>query len=71
MALNCLNSTFKFIVYQGKCPVFIDPKSDLKLAARRVLWGKALNAGQACVAPDYVLIPGEVQDQFIKELKEV
>ncbi|KAG8679851.1 hypothetical protein FRC08_016697, partial [Ceratobasidium sp. 394] len=52
----------------GKSPVVIDPKSDLKLAARRILWGKATNAGQTCVAPDYVLIPEEGQDAFVKEL---
>lgn len=55
----------------GKSPVFIDPKSDLKLAARRILWGKLTNAGQTCVAPDYILIPREAQDDFIKELKAI
>ncbi|CAE6527715.1 unnamed protein product [Rhizoctonia solani] len=53
----------------GKSPVIIDPASDMKLAARRVLWGKAINAGQTCVAPDYVLVPREGQDAFVKELQ--
>ena len=55
----------------GKSPVFIDPKSDFELAARRILWGKLSNAGQVCVAPDYVLIPRDAQDRFVEELKKV
>ncbi|KAF7295551.1 hypothetical protein MIND_01095100 [Mycena indigotica] len=55
----------------GKCPVFIDPASDLKLAAKRIVWGKFTNAGQTCVAPDYILVPKEAQEKFVKELKTV
>ncbi|TCD64862.1 hypothetical protein EIP91_003566 [Steccherinum ochraceum] len=55
----------------GKNPVVIDPKSDLKLAARRLMWGKYTNCGQTCVAPDYVLLPQEIEEVFIKELLEV
>jgi len=55
----------------GKSPVVIDPNTtDLKIAAKRVLWGKAVNAGQICVAPDYVLIPRSAQDAFVEALKE-
>ncbi|KII87702.1 hypothetical protein PLICRDRAFT_112150 [Plicaturopsis crispa FD-325 SS-3] len=54
----------------GKNPVVIDPKCDLAVAAKRILWGKAANAGQLCVCPDYVLIQPEVQDKFIAALKE-
>lgn len=54
----------------GKNPVFIDPKSDLKLAARRVLWGKSANAGQVCIAPDYVLVPRAIQNEFVDELQK-
>lgn len=39
----------------GKSPVFVDDSADLDVAARRIAWGKLLNAGQTCVAPDYVL----------------
>ncbi|KAJ7137785.1 aldehyde dehydrogenase [Mycena epipterygia] len=53
----------------GKSPVFIDPSSDLKLAATRILWGKFANAGQTCVAPDYVLVPKASQDIFVEALK--
>ncbi|KAF7760966.1 hypothetical protein Agabi119p4_10375 [Agaricus bisporus var. burnettii] len=54
----------------GKSPVFIDPNCDLELAARRILWGKVVNAGQTCVAPDYVLIPKGIQDKFVGLLKD-
>ncbi|KAJ6618864.1 NAD-aldehyde dehydrogenase [Mycena sp. CBHHK59/15] len=52
-----------------KSPVFIDPASDLQLAAKRLLWGKFVNAGQTCVAPDYVLVPKASQDVFVEALK--
>ncbi|TDL15121.1 aldehyde dehydrogenase [Rickenella mellea] len=39
----------------GKCPVLIDPEYDIDLAAKRILWGKVTNAGQTCIAPDYIL----------------
>ncbi|KDQ07571.1 hypothetical protein BOTBODRAFT_38656, partial [Botryobasidium botryosum FD-172 SS1] len=54
----------------GKSPVVIDPNMDLKLAARRLLWGKAINAGQTCVAPDYILCPAEVQDKLVAAFRE-
>ncbi|KDN50116.1 hypothetical protein RSAG8_01452, partial [Rhizoctonia solani AG-8 WAC10335] len=53
----------------GKSPVIVDPASDMKLAARRILWGKATNAGQTCVAPDYVLVPRQGQAALVKELE--
>lgn len=55
----------------GKSPVIIDPACDLKLAAKRILWGKVVNAGQTCVAPDYILVPRAFQDTFVQALKEV
>ena len=54
----------------GKSPCIIDETASIKLAARRVLWGKLLNAGQTCVAVDYVLIHSSVKDKFIKYLKK-
>ncbi|KAG5641769.1 hypothetical protein DXG03_004264 [Asterophora parasitica] len=50
-------------------PVIIDPDCDLPTAARRILWGKVVNAGQTCVAPDYILVPRHFQDTFIDALK--
>ena len=55
----------------GKSPVIIDPGCDLKTAAKRILWGKVVNAGQTCVAPDYILVPRDFQDTFVQALKEV
>ena len=51
----------------GKSPVIVDGDANLKLAAKRIVWGKFLNAGQTCIAPDYVLIKREIKDQFVKE----
>ncbi|KNZ72494.1 Aldehyde dehydrogenase family 3 member B1 [Termitomyces sp. J132] len=53
----------------GKSPVFIDSQCDLEMAARRILWGKCVNAGQTCVAPDYVLVPRLFQDKFVAALE--
>ena len=52
----------------GKSPCIIDQDADLKVAAKRVAWGKALNAGQTCIAPDYLIIHEDVKDKFLKLL---
>ena len=52
----------------GKSPCIIDKSADLKVAAKRVAWGKALNAGQTCIAPDYLIIHEDVKDKFLKLL---
>lgn len=54
----------------GKNPVIIDPTANLKIAARRVAFGKCMNAGQTCVAPDYVLIHEDVRDAFVQEYEK-
>ena len=53
----------------GKSPCIVDEGADLKLAARRIAWGKTLNAGQTCIAPDYLLIHKSLQQQFVEEFK--
>ena len=53
----------------GKSPVIIAPDANIPLAARRIAWGKFLNAGQTCVAPDHVYIPTRLRDAFVKELE--
>lgn len=53
----------------GKSPVVVDRTADIKLAAKRVAWGKSLNAGQTCIAPDYLLIHSEVKEQFVEAYK--
>jgi aldehyde dehydrogenase (NAD+) len=52
----------------GKSPCIIDKDADLKVAAKRVAWGKVLNAGQTCIAPDYLMIHEEVKEHFLKRL---
>jgi len=54
----------------GKSPVIIDSSANLKVAARRIAWGKWLNAGQTCVAPDYVLIEETLHQPFIDEVRK-
>ncbi|XP_044758182.1 aldehyde dehydrogenase, dimeric NADP-preferring-like [Coccinella septempunctata] len=49
----------------GKSPVYIDNTADMEIAAKRILWGKCVNAGQTCVAPDYILCTKEVQEKFL------
>ena len=49
----------------GKSPCIITADADLQLAAKRLAWGKALNAGQTCIAPDYVLIDKKIRDAFV------
>ncbi len=53
----------------GKSPAIIDPSADLQLAAQRIVWGKFVNAGQTCVAPDYVLVPRSHLEEFINQAK--
>jgi aldehyde dehydrogenase (NAD+) len=52
----------------GKSPVIVDSTCNLPVAAKRILWGKVMNAGQTCVAPDYVLVPRAFQDKFVEAL---
>jgi aldehyde dehydrogenase (NAD+) len=52
----------------GKSPTIIAPSANLEIAARRVAWGKWINAGQTCIAPDYVLVHESVHDAFVKHL---
>ena len=52
----------------GKSPVIVDETANLKVAAERIIWGKTLNAGQTCVAPDYLLVHESIKKELIKEL---
>lgn len=54
----------------GKSPCIIDCTANLKLAARRIVFGKYLNCGQTCVAPDYVLIERDVKNKFLEYVKK-
>ncbi len=52
----------------GKSPCIVDDTVDLRLAAKRIIWGKLINAGQTCIAPDYLLVHEKIKDKLIKEL---
>ena len=54
----------------GKSPCIIDHTAELRIAARRIAFGKFLNCGQTCIAPDYVLIEKSAHDDFVRFLKE-
>ena len=50
----------------------VDASANIKLAAKRIVWGKYLNCGQTCVAPDYILCERSVKDEFVKAVvKEI
>lgn len=55
----------------GKSPCIVDSSADLNVSARRIIWGKFFNAGQTCVAPDYVLVHESVHDDFLSRMKSV
>ena len=54
----------------GKSPVIVDHTADIPLAAKRIVFGKLLNCGQTCIAPDYILVERSVHDRLIEELKK-
>ncbi len=53
----------------GKSPCIVDETIDVKMAAKRIVFGKLLNAGQTCVAPDYVVVHASVKDSLLEALK--
>lgn len=56
----------------GKCPAIVHSDANIKIAARRIIWGKIINAGQTCVAPDYILAHNSIKDKLIKQMvKEI
>lgn len=54
----------------GKSPCIIDSSANIKLAAKRIVFGKFLNCGQTCVAPDYIYCEESIKDEFLKEIKQ-
>merc|ERR1711884_410261 len=55
----------------GKSPVFIDDQCNIDVAARRIIWGKMVNLGQTCIAPDYILCSKATQQKFVQKTKEI
>lgn len=70
MAAAAQNLTPVVLELGGKSPCILAPDADLPLAARRIAWGKWLNAGQTCVAPDYVLCPREKVEETAELLRQ-
>lgn len=67
-----MNAAAKFLTpvvleLGGKSPCIVDKDADMKIAARRLAWGKTLNAGQTCIAPDYLLIHKSMMNEFVAE----
>ena len=54
----------------GKSPCIINKDADLRTTAKRLAWGKTLNSGQTCIAPDYILIHKDIKDSFVKAFAE-
>jgi aldehyde dehydrogenase (NAD+) len=55
----------------GKSPVIVEKDADIRLAAKRIVLGKFINAGQTCIAPDYLLVHRDVRDELIEALRAV
>lgn len=55
----------------GKSPVYIDKSANIDLTAARIMFGKMVNAGQSCIAPDYVLCSKEIQQELILSCKQI
>ncbi|XP_050433409.1 aldehyde dehydrogenase, dimeric NADP-preferring isoform X1 [Adelges cooleyi] len=54
----------------GKSPLYIDGTANMDIAVKRIMWGKCINAGQTCIAPDYILCTKEVQTKFVAKVKD-
>ena len=53
----------------GKSPAFVFDDTDIKMSAKRIVWAKFLNAGQTCIAPDYILVDKSIEEKFFEALK--
>ncbi len=54
----------------GKSPCIVHSNAKLDIAVKRIVYGKFINAGQTCVAPDYILVHGDVKEEFLKRIKQ-
>lgn len=70
MSAAAQNLTPVVLELGGKSPCIIDKSADIAVAAKRLAWGKTLNSGQTCIAPDYILIHEAVKEQFVKAFAE-
>ena len=70
LAAAAANLTPVTLELGGKSPAILDASADIRDAALKIIWGKCLNAGQSCVAPDYVLLPQQMEARFIDSARE-
>ena len=54
----------------GKSPCIIDKSADIKLTAKRLIWGKLINCGQTCIAPDYVYVHSSLKNELVKHIQQ-
>jgi aldehyde dehydrogenase (NAD+) len=69
MTAAAKNLTPVILELGGKSPCIVDKDADIEIAARRIVWGKGLNAGQTCIAPDYLMLHNSIKDRFIEAFK--
>lgn len=70
MAAAAKNLTPVVLELGGKSPCIVDKDADIEIAARRIAWGKTLNAGQTCIAPDYLLIHRSRENEFVEAFRK-
>lgn len=69
MSAAAQNLTPVVLELGGKSPCIVDADANVEVAARRIVWGKGLNAGQTCIAPDYLLLHHSIKERFIEAFK--
>lgn len=70
LAMAALHLTPVTLELGGKNPAIVMPDANLEVAARRIIWAKTLNAGQVCIAPDYLLVHESVKEPLVRYMKE-
>jgi aldehyde dehydrogenase (NAD+) len=71
MAAAAKNLSSVTLELGGKSPVIVDETANIKTTAKRLMWGKFINTGQICIAPDYLYVHEQVKDELIKECKSI
>jgi aldehyde dehydrogenase (NAD+) len=69
MKVASQNLTSVTLELGGKSPTIVDESADIKSAAEKICWGKFMNAGQTCIAPDYLIVHESVEDKFVSNFK--
>ena len=69
MSAAAKNLTPVVLELGGKSPCIVDKDADVEIAARRIVWGKGLNAGQTCIAPDYLMLHSSIKERFVEAFK--